>query len=216
MTPSRSMIAGAAALFMTLSACGGADSADWAGEVTDSAGVTMVSNPEQGLWGEGDASSLVEAYRVGGMDAANESQFGMVIGLDVDAEGNLYVLDQQAGEVRVFGPSGEWLRTLSRAGSGPGELGRQVMALFVVDDEVWVPDPTNARVTRFTLTGELVDALPLDLTRGIPRRWDELAEGRIVTQLRSMSAFIGDAFWGVDRDELDVPSVVSYRVERPS
>ncbi len=39
------------------------------------------------------------------------------------SDGTIYVLDQQAAEVRVFDSDGRYLRTIVRRGEGPGEIG---------------------------------------------------------------------------------------------
>ena len=39
-----------------------------------------------------------------------------------DDDGNIYLLDSQLSEVKVFSPDGEPLKTLSREGDGPGEF----------------------------------------------------------------------------------------------
>lgn len=115
-----------------------------------------------------------------------ESQFGMVPGLDVDADGRVYVLDMQTSLVTAFDAEGTWLRTFGGSGAGPGELSRQAMGVFVVGTELWVADLGNQRVTRWGLDGAELPAIPLDLTQGIPLRWDRLGDDRVVTQLRSM------------------------------
>lgn len=201
MTHTRAVGTGALTLSLALTACGGSGSSSWSGEVTDSAGITIVSSPDRGVWGEGEAWTLEEAFRVGGMDAATEAQFGQVVGLDRDADGNVYVLDQQAREIRAFDPSGQFLRTISGPGGGPGELGMGVMGLFVVDQELWVPDPGNVRVTRVGLDGSVAGNFPLDFAaRGIPIRWDELAGDKVVAQFRSMGAFTGQSEGGPAED----------------
>ena len=61
-------------------ACGGMpEGPSWQGSITDSAGVVMVANPEIGVWNPEDVWDFVEEYRLGGMDAAEEAQFGLVV-----------------------------------------------------------------------------------------------------------------------------------------
>jgi hypothetical protein len=156
--------------------------------VSDSAGVTIVTNPEEGLWG-GDAGwTMVEEYRIGGMAAETDAQFGAVVALDLDAAGNVYVADQQASTIRVFSPEGDFLRSIGSPGQGPGEIGQALAAVFVVGDEVWAADVANQRVTRYHLDGELAGSMPLDFTRGVPVRWDEIAGDRVLVQYRNMAA----------------------------
>jgi hypothetical protein len=64
---------------------------------------------------------LEEIWRHGGIDD-EEVLFGLVTGVVTDDQGNLYVLDAQLAEVMVFSPDGEFLRSIGRQGSGPGEF----------------------------------------------------------------------------------------------
>lgn len=195
-------------------ACGGDGDSGWAGTVQDSAGVRVVSNPQAGTWAEGESWTLTEEYRVGGMDASVEAQFGNVVGIDVDARGNVYVLDGQAREVRVFGPDGSYSTTLGGPGNGPGELSQVALGVFVVGDQVRVPDVGNQRVTVFHVDGSLGEAVRLDLARGIPMRWDELAGERIVAQFRSPAGMgmqgdtIGDPIVSVGAAAADTLAVL--------
>ncbi|NIR45612.1 MAG: hypothetical protein GWN99_08430, partial [Gemmatimonadetes bacterium] len=47
-------------LAAAVAACSGGDSGEWAGNVTDSAGVTIVSNPTDGAWVAGEAWTVEE------------------------------------------------------------------------------------------------------------------------------------------------------------
>lgn len=186
----KTTVAGLCALSI-LTACGGdagSGGEEWGGSVRDSAGVMIVTNPEVGLWGGEAAWSVVEEYRVGGMAAETEAQFGAVVGLDLDAAGNVYVADQQASTIRVFSPEGAFVRTIGSAGQGPGEIGAALAAVFVVGDEVWAADVLNQRVNRYDLAGASLGSLPLDFTKGAPIRWDEIAGDRVLVQLRNVAA----------------------------
>lgn len=171
---------------LAATACADVEGHAWSGTVTDSAGVALVDNPDTGLWPDPAPWSFTEEFRVGGMDAPVESQFGMVFSLDVDDAGRLYVLDMQAAQVSVFGPDGAWLRAFGGPGGGPGELSAQTTGVFIVGDELWVADLGNQRVTRWGLDGSDRPGIPLALAQGIPLRWDRLGDDRVVAQLRSI------------------------------
>jgi 6-bladed beta-propeller protein len=182
-----------AALIVTLAPLWAACSADessegtWAGTVADSAGVRVVHNPAEGLWNAQTAWSLSEEVSIGGLSGEVEYEFGQITGVDVDSEGDLYVADLQAQEVRVFNPSGVYLRTIGKPGSGPGEIGAGgLVGVFVIGDEVLVPDMANARINRFTLEGEPLDAATLDVLAGIPIRWDRVAH-EVIAQRRTVN-----------------------------
>ena len=48
--------------------------------------------------------------------------FGAIYSFDVDAWGRIFVLDDQAQEVRIFDPDGTFVRTVGKKGEGPGEF----------------------------------------------------------------------------------------------
>ncbi|MBD3221414.1 6-bladed beta-propeller [bacterium] len=79
--------------------------------------VTNGAEPRDGM----AELQLEEIWRHGGIDD-EEVLFGLVTSVVTDDEGNLYVLDAQLAEVMVFSPDGEFLRTIGRQGSGPGEF----------------------------------------------------------------------------------------------
>jgi len=97
--------------------------------------------------------AVLEA-QIGSSTGPREEVFGRVVDLAADDERNVYVLDDRAGEVRVFSPAGEYMRTLGRSGSGPGELNRP-SHIDVRGGVVTVLNP-GGRSSSFTLTGELV------------------------------------------------------------
>lgn len=67
-------------------------------------------------------ANLEEVYRVGAMTGEDWEQFGNVRRVGFDAEGKLYVFDNQADRIHVVGADGEYVRTLGRSGEGPGEF----------------------------------------------------------------------------------------------
>ncbi len=168
-----------------LAACGGAPrSAEWAGTVRDSAGITIVENPAVGMWRPGEAWTVVEELRIGVAEGDPEYQFGNITGIDADSDGRIYVLDQQAQEVRIFDAQGTLLRTMGRGGSGPGELSPGAGPLFVVrGDTVLVPDVMLQRVNRFLAGGEEAGSFPLPMAEGIPVAWAMTPDGRVAHQL---------------------------------
>ncbi|MBN1426525.1 hypothetical protein JXA88_18400 [Candidatus Fermentibacteria bacterium] len=70
------------------------------------------------LWRAGDDEDMV---------------FGCIVSATRDAQGNIFLLDAQLSQVQAFSPEGEYLKTLSREGEGPGEIRRADGLLFMPD-----------------------------------------------------------------------------------
>lgn len=189
-----------------IAACAGAGESSWAGTITDSAGIAMVQNPEHGVWAAGKGWTVQEALSIGEMAGDANYQFGLIAGVDVDQAGNVYVLDQQGQDVRVYDATGKYLRTIGQPGSGPGEIGRNAAGLEVMGDQVYVADLGNQRLSRFSLEGEALGDTHIDFAKAIPARWDEMPSGRLVVQLRHLqftgpdAAPTGDAIRAVNDD----------------
>src|SRR5690606_11221448 len=169
-----------------LTACGGASGAgEWAGTVRDSAGVAIVENPATGIWRPDEAWSVVEELRIGVAEGDPEYQFGNITGIDADSGGRIYVLDQQARQVRICDAPGTLLRTVGRGGSGPGEFSPAAGPLFVVrGDTVLVADVMLQRMNRFLAGGDEAGSFPLPMAEGIPVAWAMTPDGRVAHQLR--------------------------------
>lgn len=67
--------------------------------------------------------------------------FGIIRGVAVDGQGDIYVLDASDHSVRRFGPTGQYIAKAGRSGHGPGDLAHPYSlwhdgahTLYVVDD----------------------------------------------------------------------------------
>jgi hypothetical protein len=166
--------------------CAGGDGS-WSGSISDSAGVVMVSNTDQGIWSSSSQWTLDEELRIGTVEGDQNLMFGTVGMIAVDSEGNLYVMDSQAQRVQVFSADGEYLRTIGGPGAGPGELGRGVaFCLMAAGDILTIPDLANQRINRFAPDGEALPSSPLSFDNGIPALFRATDDGRIVYQIRPM------------------------------
>lgn len=134
-----------------------APSAAWAGTIdTLPSGRVVVTNTARPTWGDGEGWTVTEDLRIGSLDELGPTQFGQILGLDVDDYGRIWVLESQANEIRVFGADGAHVRTIGRDGGGPGEFAGPAHAEFGPDGNFWVPDPRNNRVSVIDTTGTFV------------------------------------------------------------
>lgn len=90
---------------------------------------------ENGLTPKG-AKSIVfkEDLRFGADEGDDEYLFAAVNPtLDVDSGGNIYVGDSKSNEIRVFDAKGKYIKTLAKAGAGPGEMQAISLVQFLGD-----------------------------------------------------------------------------------
>jgi hypothetical protein len=141
-------------------ACGDSPSGTggWAGTMdTLPSGRVVVRNSDVPLWAAGEEWQLRERFRIGRAEGEGPDLFGEIRDIEVAPGGELYVLDAQASEVRVFGDDGTHLRTFGRAGQGPGELSRPIGMAFDPEGVLWVNNWGNARYSAFDPgTGEVL------------------------------------------------------------
>ena len=77
--------------------------------------------------------ALREEISVGGESGGAEAVLNRPQYLDVDTQGNLYVLDWGDVDIKVFAPDGRLLRKFGKQGQGPGEF--DIPVRFAVDDD---------------------------------------------------------------------------------
>jgi len=167
----------------------GDELSSWSGSITDSAGIAMVTNPETGAWGEASPWRIQEELRIGSTGGDPNYQFGQIVGIATGGVGQIFVLDQQAAQVRVFDSTGTFERTFGKPGGGPGEIHPQgaTALLHGPADTMFVVDMRNGKVLRFLEDGSEAGSYRLDFTSGIPVRWDVMSDGSVVSQLRKFA-----------------------------
>lgn len=92
---------------------------------------TVVRTVSGSVWGA--EATLAPELSIGELDGAEEYLFGSVHSIAVDAGGRVFVMDGQAGDIRVFDSEGTYLETAARRGEGPGEL-RNASSVAVLPD----------------------------------------------------------------------------------
>lgn len=93
---------------------------EWQGTVEEIDGITVVKNPGEPMYREGEC--WLEEELVIGKGEEDEEPFLLISYLAVDDEENIYVSDTRACHIRVFDKNRNSVRTIGREGEGPGEL----------------------------------------------------------------------------------------------
>lgn len=134
-----------------LSAC-----ADWPGRVspagsvdTLASGVVVVRNTSRQIADQGDWQLERIASISGTGRADSPADFEQVTAIAISPDSLLYVLDGQAKHIGVFTLAGTYVRTIARAGSGPGELMFPVTMSFDTSGRLWIGDEGLRRYTVF-------------------------------------------------------------------
>ena len=84
----------------------------WQGTIEVVDGVTVVSNPERGIWDteEEPKVKLVKELTLGALDEGpDELLFTYISDVAVDSKGNIYIADRQLNEIRKFDKDGKYL-----------------------------------------------------------------------------------------------------------
>ena len=86
----------------------------WQGTIETVDGITIVKNP-QPIYNE-SVFTLEEELTIGEENSETENLFEVIIAVRVDAQHNIYILDNKACKVRVFSEEGKYLAKVSLRG----------------------------------------------------------------------------------------------------
>ncbi len=98
-----------------------------------------------------------------------------------DPEGNIYVVDSGAKNIKKFDAKGTFLKTIGREGQGPGEFGGLYYATFA-KDRLIVWDSGNRRLYAFTPDGEFRNSVNIAYEEGSVRKLRGLPTGEILVE----------------------------------
>jgi len=93
----------------------GQQKSEWKGSIKDEKGVTVVKNPDEPLYGE-DVFALEEELSIGDVEGKEEQMFKNIIDIAVDENENIYILDLNQRQIRVFDRKGKYLRNIGTLG----------------------------------------------------------------------------------------------------
>jgi hypothetical protein len=164
---------------------------------TDSAGVRLVENRATGDgWTGAMPWTVTEDLSIGTDSGGAEYQFGRIGDLAVAPNGDIAVIDQLSGVVRVFDGSGRFVRTLGRPGKGPGELSRSANGIYsLTGDSLLVLDPGERRMTVIAPDGTVGAITPLP-PAPMGQGWNRLPSGDLLMRGLTISRVDGTfAFW---------------------
>lgn len=136
------------------------------------------------------------------VEAGPAEPVGELRDFTVANDGRIVVLDYKSQVLHVFGMDGRFERTVSRKGSGPGELRSANGLVAAPDGTIWVNDPGNNRLSIFASNGEFIRHVTHD-ARSFGYRWDGTFDdrGRLITRVYVPAA--GRGTYVLQRRRLD-------------
>jgi hypothetical protein len=201
---------------LLLPACGDRG-ATGSARTRDSAGVQIVENAAP----EGpDAWTVTEPARldIGGGDGGPAFDFNAVANVIHLRNGRIVVANRSSSEIRIFDSLGAHLKSVGRAGGGPGEFqsliaawrgpGDSLLAADILSRRLSVFDAGGNYVRSFGLGGETGLAMPTNgvMQFAIPQGW--LRDGSVVGIAQGFR--FNDARAGVYRDS---QAVIRYAAD---
>ena len=151
--------------------------------------------------------------RIGSVDDPDLG-FSRIGGVELDRDGNLYVLEASGPEIRVYTPTGSLLRRFGREGGGPGEF-EGSPRFGVVGDTVWAVDIRARRITLFDRQGKLLSTGPTDGVQvllpdmfGYLLPWEMRPDGRFTSEFASIVPNRGEPSGVKPSDRIPVPFVL--------
>ena len=130
---------------------------EWSGTMdTLATGEVVVRNTDVPLWSSEEVWQVVEETRIGSDPDNETSLFGSIHSFDVDSQGQVFVLDEQTQEIRVFDSHGAFIRTVGGRGNGPGEFTEASAVDISRNGEIWVMEMILGRLSILNADGALL------------------------------------------------------------
>ncbi|MFB0566106.1 MAG: NHL repeat-containing protein [Candidatus Aminicenantaceae bacterium] len=131
----------------------------WKGTIEEENGVKVVKNPVEPIYGE-ISLELEEDLSIGNEEDENY-MFYRVSEINVNSNGNIFVLDTGNQRIQKFDRDGSYLQTIGRKGQGPGEFERPYDMFFDNQNNIFVSEGRKIQI--FTHQGEFVKSFVLPI-----------------------------------------------------
>ena len=148
-----------------LAAAAPAAAATWTGKEEVREGVRHVMNPAKAME-EPTTVKLQELWRLGGESEDENEFFGLIGRITADSKGNVYLLDSQLSEVKIYSAEGKFVKTIGREGEGPGEFRRPGDMFLLPDGNVGVMQTVPGKIVKLSGDGTPAGDFPLPEPEG--------------------------------------------------
>ena len=106
--------------------------------------------------------ALQDDLTIGGEGGGGESVLNRPQFLDVDAQGDIYVLDWGDVEFKVFAPDGRLLRTFGKKGQGPGEFDIPANFVLGADGRIFLLSGRQYQMITLDSAGKYLSSFKVD------------------------------------------------------
>ena len=145
----------------------------WKAERAKHGDTSVVRTLSGSVWG--DKVRLVEELRIGTKEGDGPDSFGSIRAFALFPDGTMAVFDKSVPALRLFGPTGKYLRTVGRSGAGPGEYRNDALGLAVDRDGVLIMyDLPNSRLNRWKQDGTVLPSWPWRSASTLYAFWNAL------------------------------------------
>lgn len=107
--------------------------------------------------------------------------FESYLHISSDPEGNIYVFDYRANNIKKFDATGKFIKVIGREGQGPGEFSWPFFGAFT-KDRLIVWDMRNRRLCALHPDGEFIKAERISFDSGSPQKIRSLPNGDVVME----------------------------------
>lgn len=130
-----------------------------------------------------------ELFTIGGVEediSDTNEVFNDITMIKSDSEGNLYVLDRRKSVIRKFDTNGNFMLSMGKRGTGPGEMIRAI-DMVIAEDTIYVSDMRSRKILRFDTDGKFINDIMMPRETGTPRSFKKLNNERFVGMLTSVA-----------------------------
>jgi len=133
------------------------ENAKWKGTIEEDDGIILVKNPKKPMYGP-EVFIIEEELSIGNVE--EEQVFKIISDIAVNENEDIYILDSNLRQIRVFDKNGKYIRDISKSGQGPGEFQFPVQILISPNQEFVINDMMIRRLLFYSLEGEFKRATP--------------------------------------------------------
>lgn len=153
-------------------------------EITFIYGIEIISNPSDPKKGL-TTYNLVDDLSIGLSDGGDNYLFNRISDIDVDDDGNIYVVDSGNIRIQVYDSRGKYIRTIGSKGQGPGEFNFLEQIDLDLNGKISTFDVNSRRISIFSTNGLLIKDFLVTENPGMPVSVYWASQKKIITMFQT-------------------------------